>query len=173
MKHRYLWAALGLVLLGAVAGGAIVAVWVFRNVDARLLLSDQPAKITIVQPTAGDVITSKSLAVKLELDGGKIVNIVSQDLTPNEGHVHVSVDGKILTQTFGLTQKLKAPNNGQHLLQAEFVAKDHGPFNPRVLSTVTFEEGKLDYDHRDAAGFIRLNALRLRTLGQRKKKLGL
>jgi argininosuccinate synthase len=29
------------------------------------------------------------------------------------------------------------------------------------------------YDHRDAAGFIKLNALRLRTFGQRKKKLGL
>jgi argininosuccinate synthase len=38
---------------------------------------------------------------------------------------------------------------------------------------VTFEEGKVAYDHRDAAGFIRLNALRLRTLGQRRKKLKL
>jgi len=38
---------------------------------------------------------------------------------------------------------------------------------------VTFEEGAVAYDHRDAEGFIRLNALRLRTLGQRKKKRGL
>ena len=38
---------------------------------------------------------------------------------------------------------------------------------------VTFEEGAVAYDQRDAAGFIRLNALRLRTLGQRKKKLKL
>ncbi len=38
---------------------------------------------------------------------------------------------------------------------------------------VTFEQGAVAYDHRDAAGFIRLNALRLRTLGQRKKKLKL
>jgi argininosuccinate synthase len=38
---------------------------------------------------------------------------------------------------------------------------------------VTFEEGAAAYDQRDAAGFIRLNALRLRTLGQRKKKLKL
>ena len=37
---------------------------------------------------------------------------------------------------------------------------------------VTFEEGKVAYDHHDAAGFIKLNALRLRTLAQRKKKLG-
>ncbi len=38
---------------------------------------------------------------------------------------------------------------------------------------VTFEEGAVAYDQRDAAGFIKLNALRLRTLGQRKKKLKL
>jgi arginosuccinate synthase-like protein len=38
---------------------------------------------------------------------------------------------------------------------------------------VTFEDGKVAYDQRDAEGFIRLNALRLRTLGQRKRRLGL
>jgi argininosuccinate synthase len=37
---------------------------------------------------------------------------------------------------------------------------------------VTFEEGAVAYDQRDAEGFIRLNALRLRTLGQRRRKLG-
>jgi argininosuccinate synthase len=36
---------------------------------------------------------------------------------------------------------------------------------------VTFEEGAVAYDHRDAAGFIRLNALRLRTLGRRRRKI--
>jgi argininosuccinate synthase len=35
---------------------------------------------------------------------------------------------------------------------------------------VTFEEGTVAYDQRDAAGFIKLNALRLRTLGQRARK---
>jgi argininosuccinate synthase len=35
---------------------------------------------------------------------------------------------------------------------------------------VTFEEGSGSYDHRDAAGFIRLNALRLRTLAQRDRR---
>jgi len=38
---------------------------------------------------------------------------------------------------------------------------------------VTFEDGKVAYDQRDAEGFIRLNALRLRTLGQRRRKLKL
>jgi argininosuccinate synthase len=36
---------------------------------------------------------------------------------------------------------------------------------------VTFEDGKVAYDQRDAEGFIRLNALRLRTLAQRRRKL--
>ncbi len=36
---------------------------------------------------------------------------------------------------------------------------------------VTFEEGAVAYDHLDAAGFIKLNALRLRTLAKRNLKL--
>ena len=36
---------------------------------------------------------------------------------------------------------------------------------------VTFEEGSGRYDHHDAAGFIRLNALRLRTIAQRDRRL--
>jgi argininosuccinate synthase len=38
---------------------------------------------------------------------------------------------------------------------------------------VTFEDGKVAYDQRDAEGFIRLSALRLRTLAQRRRKLKL
>jgi argininosuccinate synthase len=37
---------------------------------------------------------------------------------------------------------------------------------------VTFEDDKGAYDQKDAQGFIKLNALRLRTLGQRNKKPG-
>jgi argininosuccinate synthase len=47
------------------------------------------------------------------------------------------------------------------------------PYSLYDQDLVTFEEGKVAYDHRDAAGFIRLNALRLRTLGQRRRKLKL
>lgn len=36
---------------------------------------------------------------------------------------------------------------------------------------VTFEEGAADYNHQDAHGFIRLNALRLRVLGSARRKL--
>ena len=46
------------------------------------------------------------------------------------------------------------------------------PYSLYDQELVTFEEGKVAYDHRDAAGFIKLNALRLRTLGRRKNRFG-
>src|SRR5881397_266949 len=45
------------------------------------------------------------------------------------------------------------------------------PYSLYDQDLVTFEEGAVAYDQRDAAGFIRLNALRLRTLGQRRRKM--
>ena len=93
----------------------------------------------ILEPKAGETVEGKSLSVSLELEGGRIVKqVTTKNLTPDEGHVHVSVDGELLTQTFGLSQELKMPKRGKHLLQAEFAAKDHGPFDPRVLNAVSF-----------------------------------
>jgi argininosuccinate synthase len=46
------------------------------------------------------------------------------------------------------------------------------PYSLYDQDLVTFEEGTVAYDHRDAAGFIKLNALRLRTLGKRKLRDG-
>ncbi|QXX75294.1 argininosuccinate synthase [Methylovirgula sp. HY1] len=44
------------------------------------------------------------------------------------------------------------------------------PYSLYDQDLVTFEEGAVAYDHRDAAGFIKLNALRLRTLARRAQK---
>lgn len=44
------------------------------------------------------------------------------------------------------------------------------PYSLYSEDLVTFEEGAVAYDHNDAAGFIKLNALRLRTLRQRLKR---
>ena len=46
------------------------------------------------------------------------------------------------------------------------------PYSLYDQELVTFEEGAVAYDHRDAAGFIKLNALRLRTLARRDRKMG-
>jgi argininosuccinate synthase len=44
------------------------------------------------------------------------------------------------------------------------------PYSLYSQDLVTFEDDKGAYDQKDAAGFIKLNALRLRTLASRKKK---
>jgi argininosuccinate synthase len=45
------------------------------------------------------------------------------------------------------------------------------PYSLYDQELVTFEEGAVAYDHRDAAGFIKLNALRLRVKAQRDKRM--
>jgi argininosuccinate synthase len=63
--------------------------------------------------------------------------------------------------------RLKLYKGGVHVVGRE------SPYSLYDQDLVTFEEGAVAYDHRDAAGFIKLNALRLRTLAQRKRKLHL
>lgn len=62
--------------------------------------------------------------------------------------------------------RLKLYKGGVHVIGRE------SPYSLYSQDLVTFEEGAVAYDHRDAAGFIKLNALRLRTLGSRKRKMG-
>lgn len=45
------------------------------------------------------------------------------------------------------------------------------PYSLYDQELVTFEEGAVAYDHRDAAGFIKLNALRLRVTANRDKRV--
>ena len=46
------------------------------------------------------------------------------------------------------------------------------PYSLYDQELVTFEEGKTAYDHRDAAGFIKLNAQRLRVAANRDRRIG-
>lgn len=52
------------------------------------------------------------------------------------------------------------------------VAGRSSPESLYSQSLVTFEDDRGAYDQKDAAGFIRLNALRLRTLASRRKRRG-
>jgi argininosuccinate synthase len=60
--------------------------------------------------------------------------------------------------------RLKLYKGGVHVIGRD------SPYSLYDQDLVTFEEGAVAYDHQDAAGFIKLNALRLRTLAKRRKK---
>ena len=75
--------------------------------------------------------------VRLRLSGGRIVTFTSTRLTPDEGHVHLFVDGRLVSMSYGLTANVWiAP--GDHTLLAAFVAVDHAPFDPPVQDSVPF-----------------------------------
>jgi methionine-rich copper-binding protein CopC len=94
-----------------------------------------PAVVSIVEPAAGQTV-SGTVHVVLSLTGAKIVSQTSTNIRPDEGHVHLFVDNVLKSMNYGLEQDLDLPP-GTYVLSAEFVAADHAPFNPRVVSGQT------------------------------------
>jgi hypothetical protein len=100
------------------------------------------AKIGFDQPASGQVVPANEaqLDVVMKLDGGRIVDAASTTLAPDTGHIHLSLDGRLVSMTYGLVQlvDIRGLTPGEHVLEAEFVAADHGPFDPRVTARTTF-----------------------------------
>jgi hypothetical protein len=98
-----------------------------------------PAKLTIVTPRNGQTVSQARPELRLDLAGGKIVNQTTTRIQGDEGHIHLYVDGKLVTMNYGLRQRLPQLPPGQHVVQVEFVAADHAPFDPRVLTQAAFQ----------------------------------
>jgi hypothetical protein len=101
------------------------------------------ATIGIVKPTADQAVSGDELEVVMTLNGGTIIQTSTTNLQPDTGHIHLSIDGTLVSMTYGLVQlvPIQSLAPGKHVLEAEFVAADHGPFDPRVTSSVEFVKG--------------------------------
>ena len=98
-----------------------------------------PAKLIITRPKNGQTVRQQRPELHLELDGGKIVSQTTTRVQGDEGHIHLHVDGKLIDMNYGLRQRLPQLPPGQHVVQVEFVAADHAPFDPRVLTQAAFK----------------------------------
>jgi hypothetical protein len=98
-----------------------------------------PAKLVIETPRQGQTVNQDRPELVLALDGGKVVNQTTTRVQGDEGHIHLYVDGKLVTMNYGLRQRLPKLPPGQHVVQVEFVAADHAPFDPRVLTQAAFQ----------------------------------
>jgi hypothetical protein len=98
-----------------------------------------PAKLTIMTPRNGQSVRQDRPEVRLELVGAKIINQTTNRIQGDQGHIHLLVDGKLVDMNYGLRQRLPQLPPGQHVLQVEFVAADHAPFDPRVLTQAAFQ----------------------------------
>ena len=94
--------------------------------------------LAIVEPTPGTVVSGTTIHVKVDVQGATILNDPrAVAVKPDEGHIHVSLDGKIVSMQYGPETDV-AVTPGRHLLEVEFVAGDHIRFNPAVKQAVTF-----------------------------------
>ena len=141
---------IGVALFGAVAyarwrGRAFTGLprwvgWLSAGAAAACLVLASSATISFVTPTNGDVYHGDPAHVPIAVDltGGTIVPYTSTHLVPNTGHIHLYLDGNIVLMSFGTRATLPV-DPGRHRLTAEFVAVDHQPWNPRVLTSVTID----------------------------------
>ncbi len=113
------------------AGCAAVAAFVIPPKLRPTIAAVRPstdARLEILSPRPGQVFRGDPADVQVHL---------RLRLVPNEGHVHLILDGRLVSMTSSTDQTL-ALSPGTYHLKAEFVAVDHGPFDPPVTASVTF-----------------------------------
>lgn len=96
------------------------------------------ASLAIVEPQDDALVRGDTVDVVFRLEGGTLVDLTETEVRPDEGHLHVTLDGALVSMTGGLEQELTGLAPGPHLLKAEYMAADHAPFEPRVLAAVAF-----------------------------------
>jgi hypothetical protein len=104
--------------------------------------SDRPsstATLAIVAPRVGEVVNGSSVDLRVKLRGAKLVPATTTNIVPDQGHLHVILDDTLISMTQGLEQTIPDVPPGEHRITVEFVASDHAPFDPRVVSVVAFE----------------------------------
>ncbi|HEY7874067.1 MAG TPA: hypothetical protein VIG64_02985 [Actinomycetota bacterium] len=99
---------------------------------------ESPAVLTIESPKNGDEVKTGEVPVELDLEGGEVVAATERELTPTTGHIHVELDGVVVSMNYGLKQPIEVAEPGTHTLRVEFVAADHLPFDPRVFQEIAF-----------------------------------
>jgi hypothetical protein len=129
---------LGVLVLGtsACTGGGASASPTTGSASPR---TSSTAKLAILSPKTGSVVHGTTVDVRLSLEGAHIVKATSTNLRPDEGHVHLILDGQLISMNYSLTNQITDVSPGHHLLQAEFVANDHFPFDPRVIAVSSFQ----------------------------------
>jgi hypothetical protein len=94
-----------------------------------------PALVRITAPAPNAVVTGSTVEVKVSLEDARIVSVTTTNIRPDEGHIHLYVNNVLASMNYQLQQELPV-HAGTYALKVEFVAADHAPFNPRVISPV-------------------------------------
>ena len=130
-----------LALAGVMVAAALTTpTWVPKRQPAKGRPATK-ARLAIVTPESGAVVPAPggSVHVRMRVAGGRLVPESVLRNRPDEGHVHVYLDGRLAAMVSTLDATLLNVAPGRHVVTAEFVAADHGPFRPPVTASVTFD----------------------------------
>jgi hypothetical protein len=94
-----------------------------------------PAKLRFIQPQDQAQVKAGVVHVQLALEGASIVSQTTRNITPTTGHIHFSVNDKLIAMNYSTMQDVPL-TAGLYRLTAEFVAADHIPFSPRVQTSI-------------------------------------
>jgi hypothetical protein len=121
-------AALLIVLAGC--GSASPAARARPSTDAKLL---------ILSPTPNQV-TGPNITLQFQVTGGTVLPPAQATgpLRGDQGHIHVSLDGKLVQMAYSTHADLSGLSPGPHSVSASWVATDHLPFANRVVADVLF-----------------------------------
>jgi hypothetical protein len=126
-------------LLASCASGGSDAATTAPGTPASGPRPSSPAVVKILEPKNDEVVPASGATLEVSLEHATLVPATTMNITPTEGHLHVSVDGELVSMTSGLEQTLPDLTPGTHLLRVEFVASDHAPFDPRVVTQAVFK----------------------------------
>jgi hypothetical protein len=97
------------------------------------------ATLSILSPRNGSVVKGATVHLEFSLQGAQIVKQTSTQLSPDMGHVHVLLDGTLISMNYSLGDEIPDVGPGAHRIEVEFVATDHAPFDPRVTAVTSFQ----------------------------------
>jgi hypothetical protein len=133
LGHRH-WVAVilcGLLSLAACGSGSAT-----KRTESR---PSTGATLQVLDP-APNAQTPRTIVVHFRLDGARLDPPAQTGgaLRPDQGHIHLSVDGNLVAMPYSLSEQVPDLAPGLHTIEAEFVASDHLSFANRVVAAVSF-----------------------------------
>jgi hypothetical protein len=91
--------------------------------------------VSITAPADGDTVSAgESVEVTVELTGADLTDATTSE-DPTEGHLHIFVDGTIISMPSTTTNEVEL-EPGDHTIAVEFTTADHRSFDPRIQDEI-------------------------------------
>ena len=144
LPHWGAWAAIGVAATLVVTATFVPRMIVGNGIPTAVAGAPRPSSpaiLTFVDPRPKAKESGADMTVRMDLQNATLTPLTTTAITPDTGHIHLSMDGALLSMSGDTLQVIDLRNvsPGPHTLTADFVAADHLPFAPPITTSVTFE----------------------------------